>query len=193
MDKPLHIFIDTETTGLGHVANPPRDDAIIEIGIAYRNINNSIIRKSWLCNPGEKYFKDGYADEALSVSHISKEDILAARSPYEVRKDIKDYTIRIDKHTATFLFGKVTAPIFHAYNIPFDSVFLEKDPWSFHLTWGIDIMDLSRDYFGLPSSYRIRLSTSMNKLGIALDGEPHRASTDAVSAMLVYEAIMEAI
>ena len=184
MDKPLHIFIDTETTGLGHVANPPRDDAIIEIGIAYRNINNSIIRKSWLCNPGEKYLEDRYADEALSVSHISKEDIFASKSPQKVVENVVNLFASL---------GNGRAVVFHAYNIPFDSVFLKKEPWNLNLNWGIDVMDLSRDYFGLPPFYRIKLSTSMNKLGIVADGEPHRASTDAVSAMLVYEAIMEAI
>ena len=33
----IHIFLDTETTGLGHVAKYEiREDAVIEIGLAFR-------------------------------------------------------------------------------------------------------------------------------------------------------------
>jgi hypothetical protein len=35
----IDVFVDTETTGFGHVADPPRDDAIVEFGMAYNDLS----------------------------------------------------------------------------------------------------------------------------------------------------------
>lgn len=43
MREVIDVFFDVETTGLGHKANPPREDTILEIGMAYRAI-------SWYAN-----------------------------------------------------------------------------------------------------------------------------------------------
>ncbi len=180
MMPELHVFIDTETTGLGHVAKPPRDDRIIELGIAYRDNHNLIVRRSFLCNPGPEYFKDGYSDEAISVSNIGKKDILAAMPDYEVVMDVSNLFDTLNKQSNL---------IFHAYNIPFDSVFLKKEPWNFDLNWGIDVMNMAHDFFNLPDDWRISLRRSLELLNIIPQGQPHRADTDAVSTLMLYEEI----
>jgi inhibitor of KinA sporulation pathway (predicted exonuclease) len=50
-------------------------------------------------------------------------------------------------------------------------------------------MDVAHAFFDLPSDYKIGLKRSMERLGLKPIGEPHRAVTDAVSAMMVFESI----
>ena len=163
MSYELHIFIDTETTGLGHVATPQRDDAIIEIGIAYRDRHNFIRKKSYICNPGPEYFKNGHSDEALSVSKIDVGDILAAKPDYDVAIDARNLFNTLRQYQKL---------VFHAYNMPFDSVFLQKDPWNFDLTWGSDVMNMAHDFFNLPDDWRISLRRSLELLDIIPQGQP---------------------
>ena len=175
-----HIFIDTETTGLGPFANPRREDAIVEVGIAYR-INGRIERWGSLCNPGEKYFRNGRAEEALRVNQISLQDIADAPD---------SRTASMGLRSALKSIGEVEL---HAYNIPFDKAFLDLEPWniSMDFTWGEDVMDLSFNYFQLPQGYKIGLARTLERLGIRPDGDPHRAATDAVSALMAYERMRD--
>ncbi len=174
----VHVFIDTETTGLGHVANPRREDAIVEVGIAYR-INGRIERWGSICNPGEMYFRNGRAEEALNVNQISLNDITNA-----------PHSEIVSERLNTILKGIGEIEL-HAYNIPFDRVFLDMEPW--HLSdcfqWGDDVMDLAFNYFRLPQGYRIGLARTLERLGLRPDGAPHRAATDAVSALMAYERL----
>jgi len=174
----VHVFIDTETTGLGHRSNPPREDAIVEVGIAYR-INGHI--KSWgaICNPGKKYYADGRAKEAFAVNNIKEDEILNAEDSTAIANELK---IKLTEAGPILL---------HAYNIPFDKPFLEKEPWSLEANWGIDIMKMAHSYFKLPVNHRIRLETVLKSLNIVPDGIPHRAETDARTTLLAYEAMMK--
>lgn len=179
IENAIHVFVDTETTGLGHVASPPRGDAVVEIGIAYRAAG-VIVTRDWLCNPGAQYLMNGRASEALLVSHIKEEDILSSRPAVRIAKNLKNEMRELEKDTALPL-------VWHAYNIPFDRGFLEKSPWNLKVNWGEDVMDIAKSYFGLPDGYRISLAKTMEHLGIIPNGQPHRAVTDALSAMLAYE------
>ena len=174
----MHVFLDTETTGFGHMATPPREDAIIEIGVAYR-LNGSIVKWGSICNPGERYFINGRASEALKVNRISIDDILQAPDSFTVSERLKSMLNDLDE------------VVLHAYNIPFDRGFLDMKPWllSRLFRWGEDVMDLSFRYFKLPVGYRIGLARTLERLGIMPDGTPHRADTDAVSALMAYEKI----
>ena len=176
--KKIDVFVDTETTGFGHVANPPRDDAIVEIGVAYRQ-NGSVVRIGFLCNPGTKYYENGRAEQALSVNNIRIDDIIAASSDEIISKAIR------------VLLDSLGGVVLHSYNIPFDRPFLDRDPWQFsgRYQWGEDVMDVAHAFFDLPSDYKIGLKRSMERLGLKPIGEPHRAVTDAVSAMMVFESI----
>ena len=174
----VHVFIDTETTGLGHVALPRREDAIVEVGIAYR-INGRIVRWGSICNPGEMYFRDGRAEEALIVSKISLEDITDAPP-----------SVIVSERLNTILKGIGEIEL-HAYNIPFDRGFLDLDPWNISrdFRWGDDVMDLAFNYFQLPQGYKIGLARTLERLGLRPDGEAHQATTDAVSALMAYERL----
>ena len=173
----IDVFVDTETTGFGHVANPPRDDAIVEFGMAYR-LNGEIEKIGWLCNPGKKFFGDGRAAEAFAVNNIQVGDIVLSLSDKEVSRMAKD------------LLDSLGNVVLHSYNIPFDKPFLEKSPWNFgKYQWGKDVMDLAHNFFDLPQDYKIGLKRTLERLRLEPIGEPHRAVTDAVSAMIAYERI----
>jgi DNA polymerase III alpha subunit (gram-positive type) len=174
----VHVFIDTETTGLGHRSNPPREDAIVEVGIAYR-INGNI--KSWgaICNPGEKYYAYGRAKEAFAVNNIKEDEILNAEDSATIANELK---LRLNEAWPIQL---------HAYNIPFDKPFLIKEPWNLEADWGIDVMNMAHAYFKLPANSRIRLETVLKNLNIVPDGTPHRAETDARTTLLAYEAMLK--
>ena len=177
MDK-IDVCVDTETTGFGHVANPQREDAIVELGIAYR-FRGKIEKIGWVCNPGKRFFENGRAAQAFSVNNISLDDIVAAPSDKVISK------------TAKTLLDSLGNVVLHSYNIPFDKPFLEKKPWNFgKYQWGKDVMDLAHDFFDLPQDYKIGLKRTLERLRIVPIGEPHRAATDAVSAMMAYEVIL---
>ena len=172
----VHVFLDTETTGFGHMASPPREDAIIEVGVAYR-LNGSIVKWGSICNPGERYFINGRASEALRINQISIDDIFQAPNSFTVSERLKS------------MLNDLGEVVLHAYNIPFDKGFLDMEPWrlSSLFKWGEDVMDISFRYFQLPSGYKIGLAKTLERLGIMPDGTPHRADTDAVSALMAYE------
>ena len=177
----VHVFVDTETTGFGHVADPPRDDAIVEFGMAYR-LNGEIEKIGWLCNPGKRYYANGRASGALSTSQITEDEIEQALSDKEVSRMARD------------LLDSLGNVVLHSYNIPFDRPFLEKPPWSFNkYQWGDDVMDVAHHFFDLPWDYKIGLKRTLERLGLQPIGEPHRAVTDAVSAMMAYEFIKNKI
>ncbi len=175
---PVHVFIDTETTGLGHRATPPREDAIVEVGIAYR-INGNI--KSWgaICNPGKKYYADGRAKEAFAINNMKEDEILNAKDSTTIAGELN---LKLNEPGPILL---------HAYNIPFDKPFLLREPWNLEADWGIDVMKMAHSYFKLPVNYGIRLDTVLAKLNIVPDGISHRAETDAKSTLLAYEAMIK--
>ena len=176
----IDVFVDTETTGFGHVATPTRDDAIVELGMAYR-LNGEIQKIGWICNPGKAFYENGRAAGAFAVNNIQVEDIVLSLPDTEVSRMAKD------------LLDSIGNVVLHSYNIPFDKPFLDKDPWQFSskYEWGEDVMDVAHAFFDLPWDYKIGLKRSMERLGLKPIGEPHRAATDAVSAMMVFERIKE--
>ena len=193
----IHVFVDTETTGLGPFGDPPREDAIIEVGAAYRE-DGKIVTKSWFCNPGEKYFEKGRAVQALRINGNSMDNILSASDPFTVSRNLYNHltahiikTRNMPLDPTVFWQNYTSGFEFHAFNIPFDKFFLSQDPWYMgqYVKWGVDVMDLSHDFFDLPSDYKIGLKRTMERLGIVPHGEPHRAVTDAISALQVFEAI----
>ena len=180
----LHIFFDTETTGLGDLATPPREDAIVEVGMAYR-FDGKIITYGNVCKPYDYFFADGRADEALKVSGITMEEISKAKSEYDIAEEVRTILNKL-------ILVERQDIVLHSYNIPFDQSFLEDCPWSLGFyDWGEDVMDLAFRHFQLPTGYKIGLARTLERLGIKPQGKPHRAVTDAVSAMLVYEKIKE--
>lgn len=182
---PLHIFLDTETTGLGHVAKYEiREDAVVEIGLAFR-LDGEIYSRSWLCNPGERYFENGRADEALSVSHIPMDAILNAPSATEVAVHVKGFLANLH-----YPLTNRPIPILHSYNIGFDRPFLEKSPWYFEYDWGADPMLLAADIINPESGRWPRLEDAMHFFNINREGNAHSALSDAIAALKVHEACL---
>lgn len=182
---PLHIFLDTETTGLGHVAKYEiREDAVVEIGLAFR-LDGEIYSRSWLCNPGERYFENGRADEALSVSHIPMDAILNAPSATEVAVHVKGFLANLH-----YPLTNRPIPILHSYNIGFDRPFLEKSPWNFEYKWGEDPMLLAADIINPESGRWPRLEDAMHFFNINREGNAHSALSDAIAALKVHEACL---
>ena len=182
---PLHIFLDTETTGLGHVAKYEiREDAVIEIGLAFR-LDGDIYSRSWLCNPGEKYFQNGRADEALSVSKIPMDAIMNAPSATEVAVHVKGFLANLH-----YPLTNRPIPLFHSYNIAFDRPFLEKSPWNFEYKWGENPMLLAADIINPESGRWPRLEDAMHFFNINREGNAHSALSDAIAALKVHEACL---
>ena len=182
---PLHIFLDTETTGLGHVAKYEiREDAVVEIGLAFR-LDGEIYSRSWLCNPGEKYFQNGRADEALSVSKIPMDAIMNAPSATEVAVHVKGFLANLH-----YPLTNRPIPILHSYNIGFDRPFLEKSPWYFEYDWGADPMLLAADIINPESGRWPRLEDAMHFFNIKREGNAHSALSDAIAALKVHEACL---
>ena len=179
-DEELHMFVDTETTGLGHRDRPPRTDGIVQIAFAWRDSGRRVKRQSWFCNPGKKMLADNRAAEAFSKSNLKMEDIQSAPPARKVATEVR----RFLKETVD------SRAIFHAYHLAFDQPFLEASPWRLKLNWGADVMIMASKYLGY-SYDRLALEKALTRLGLdrLVKGPLHRANSDAYAALLVWEEI----
>ncbi|MBI5035927.1 hypothetical protein HZC09_01160 [Candidatus Micrarchaeota archaeon] len=174
------VVIDAETTGLGHHSKPPRPDAVVQVGMAYR-ANGRVRRWSTYCNPGAQYFAGGRADEALRVNGISLETIMSSPSVGEAAESL-GRQLRNVRPLAD-------AIEFRSFNKSFDLPFLSGDPWNLEqCTWGDCIMlDAQKHlrWYKWP-----KLSEAAEALGIEWpDGPAHDAAVDAHAALLVHEKV----
>lgn len=124
MNEKFVIAVDVETTGYGHIETPPREDAVIQIGLAYHEPDEEGSIYSWseLCNPGERYVRDGRADEALEISGFTVHQVLDAPSADEVAAEFWE-----EVEGAEQAHGALAE--FRAFNVDFDAPFLAKEPW----------------------------------------------------------------
>lgn len=173
-NKKIHIFLDTETTGLGPQAG--RRDQIIEIAFVW-NQNGKINTIQEFCNPGPEYLID--CDEALNIQGRTILDVLKFQDIYKAARKVKHSIMEIPGEK-----------IFHSWNIPFDRYFVEQSPWNLNLKWGEDPMVLASRYMGY-SYDRIALWKAVNFFEIEMpEGfQFHSALADAYMAMKIYEAI----
>lgn len=172
------VAIDTETTGLGHNAEPKRDDAVIQVGIAWRDTKGKLITWGSLCLPDPKYLLNGRAARALEVNKLKLKDILAAPKDKVVANTLKTKLKNI---------GKVEL---RAYNVSFDAPFLSKKPWNIpKAAWGPCIMRSVSKHFELGYG-NMKLEEALDKLELKKPkGNFHNAETDAVTALLIDEAL----
>lgn len=145
--------------------------------MAYRD-GSEIVSKSWLCKPDAKYFAFRRFEKALNVSHIKLEEIFESKEDTEVVKEVKKYIDNLGSNI-----------IMHSYNIKFDKKFLEDDPWNFTYQWGDDPMLLA-DKIMNKGRYP-HLYEAMENFNIQRKGNPHRAESDAVACLEVYEACLK--
>jgi DNA polymerase III epsilon subunit-like protein len=175
------VAIDTETTGLGYRAYPPRDDAIVQVGVAWRDATGKITTWGSLCFPGKEYFANGRAHEALKINGLSVKQIFSAEKDVLVASKLKRKIEEIGR-----AHKKETE--FRAYHNNFDRPFLEKKPWEISpKLWGPCIMKATGEYLGLD---RVNLGNALTNLGLEKPkGKLHNAEVDAHSALLIYEKI----
>lgn len=170
-----HIFIDTETTGLGPFGDVKRDDQIIEIAFVWSD-HGVIHYMQKRCNPGKEYLEN--AQEALDIQSRSMEEVLGFEDIHAVSNIIKEKLASLQNS------------VFHAWNIPFDRYFVEQKPWNLNLEWGNDPMVLASRDMGY-SYDRIALWKAVDFYGIGMPDSMkyHHAGSDAFLAMRVWEAI----
>ena len=180
VDASLQMFVDTETTGLGHIGKPPRTDGIVQIAFAWRDSGRKVKKQSWLCNPGKRMLADNRAVEAFSKSNLKMKDIQSAPAAREVATEVRHFLKEnVDSRV-----------IFHAYNRAFDQPFLEAIPWRLKLNWGNGVMIMASRYLGYTYD-RLALEKALAGLGLdgSVNGPRHRADSDACPALLVWEEI----
>lgn len=173
----IHVFCDTETTGLGPFGKPERKDQIIEVAFIWRE-GREIKYIQELFNPGLEYLIK--AGEALKIQGRTRGEVFGCQEMKEAR--IKVIT----------QLSYVSNPVYHSWNIPFDRFFLEQHPWNLYLEWGEDPMVLASRYMGY-SYDRIALWKAAEYFEIQLpeDYRWHTALADAYMAMKIWEAMQK--
>lgn len=174
------IVIDTETTDLG--AQRDREDAIVQVGAVAVRMGDIVDEFGSLCWPGERYFAGGRAERALEVSRISMEDLRRAPPDVAVADQLR---IWIETHLPAMI---------TAYNVPFDSPFLEAPPWELHrigIEWTTCIMQHTSAYLGEMGLNRrhpyygnwkwVRLANACHRMNVELT-RAHDAVADARAA-----------
>ncbi|MDP2717625.1 MAG: exonuclease domain-containing protein [Candidatus Micrarchaeota archaeon] len=175
------VAIDVETTGFGHAGRVARPDAVIQVGMAWRDEKGDVQRWSSYCNPGTHFLENGRAESALKVNGISEQTVLAALPAEKVAASFWDTVFGLD--------AKGDPVEFRAFNRAFDSVFLSAEPWRIPAQrWGACIM---LDAQARLQSYKWpKLDEAVVRLGLAWpDGPAHDAAVDAHAALLVHEKI----
>lgn len=179
------VVVDTETTGLGHMAKPPRRDGIVQVGLAYRDIDKVVRTWSVYCNPGDSLLRPGWADEALAVNGLTR-DRVRASPPVEVAAQQLHGRLAAIRQTS----GKSLE--LRAFNRDFDEPFLAAQPWSISQeSWGPCIMRQATVYLeGLGAGW-VGLRRATKRLGIVWPaGPPHDAGVDSHAALLVLEELL---
>ncbi len=175
------VVIDTETTGKGHKDNPPRVDAVVQVGIAWRGSDMKVKTWSEICNPGVQYYTNGRADGAFKVNGLSIDKIRKAKSAKQVAGKLHAQLEKIE--------FALNGPIeFRAYNKDFDQGFLSKTPWGIpEQKWGPCIMEATKMHL---QKRWVNLKDATLLLGIDSSGlHMHDAAHDAHAALLIHEKI----
>jgi hypothetical protein len=182
-ETPAIVVIDTETTGFGHFNRPPREDAIVQVGLSYRDVRGEVVTWGEYCNPGAQFVFPGWADEALKANGITRAQILQAPSSAKVASELQ---LRL-KAIQDDLRSQIQL---RSYNRDFDEPFLAANPWSVPTAaWGPCIMlDATRFLDGEDARW-VSLKTAMQRLRLEWPGRAHDARTDSHAALLVLEAI----
>ncbi len=176
------VIVDVETTGLGHKGRPPRPDAVVQVGMAWRAGKGKVKTWSSYCNPGKEFLEGGRAEQALRVNGIREETILNAEPIGKVAGAFWRQVGKIESKTCSSV-------EFRAYNRSFDEGFLSTTPWEIppH-RWSACIMLDATDC--LNRAKWLRLEEAMQALRIPWpEDRAHDAAVDAHAALLVHEKL----
>lgn len=167
------IAIDVETTGLGPNTNPPREDGIVQVGIAW-HVGDEILSTQWLTYPGPMMLENGRAAGAFRVNRLNEGEVRASPSAYHIAPKLHDllHELRPDG-----------GAILCSYNSPFDRWFLERSPWDLG-TWAWDACLMERAKVKYRVGYWLKLTDACARAGIPVDlGRAHGAAYDAELAL----------
>lgn len=187
MALTIRVVVDTETTGLG--VNTPggeRPDGVCEIGLAWRE-SGMLTSMKFECDPGEEFYKDGRADQALKVNGYTVAKLKTLPPSTTVADNVIAALTGIAKRTG----AKVRLA---AYNSPFDSWFLAQPPWMLEpdcgYDWEPDLMERAAKAAGVPAGengHRFTLKAAMAFAQIERFGKAHDAESDAIDALKLAE------
>jgi len=178
----LDVVIDVETTGLGQKAG--REDAIVEVGLAWRSNSGRVHTIGWLCNPGESYFEGGRADKALQINGLTKEQIFDAPLSEFVAQEVRHFRqYLVDHYQRVQLF---------AYNLEFEKSFLLQEPFDLNFSYGPCIMEKAKDKWN-PGGRFLKLTNAIRNVDdSAVDqllSDAHSAKADCHMALLLHETL----
>ena len=185
--SPL-LVLDFETTGF-----PGHDWArAIELGAVLLNERgDECATFGCLIRPD---ILDERADGALAINHIARADLEAADPTEAIAARFHDWYALLPDPNAP----AVRPPYVTSFNVDFDRVFAERMGLQLR-GWASCVMLRASDIMGaageLPRSrdgrgYRWpKLSHAAQFFGVTVDGEPHRAVTDARTAARIAVAI----
>lgn len=189
----LLVGLDLETTGLGPMARPPREDFVVEVGVAFETPAGL---ESWagVCNPGSAAFAGGRAQEAMRINGIADAELEDADSPEWV----------VAQMTGVLVHVAAGRPIHLVIcNAEFDQWYLDRIPafYAWRLRNRVKVSDAktrAEDYLtrrGDVEKWRGksgRLSTRdiVRALGVdAVEADAHRAARDARVAHMIWRKL----
>lgn len=185
-------ILDTETTGI--FGRDPWAEVIELAAVVLDTVTGADVHDApfqSLVRPMDPH--DPRSDEARAINKISVDDMLTAPSLIHVSADFLDWLYANEVDAVT------------SFNVAFDRAGLEKMRLRF-LRWDECIMLAAMPAMAAAGNLRERrwfdvstgvesivpslsLATCVSHYGIALDGDPHRALTDARAAADVWRHI----
>ena len=170
----MRAYIDVETSGMSR----KKGARIVEIGaILVTEQFVEVASLSMLVNPGEESLEGEGAPGAFDVNGLGPELL-------------REVTIAADAAKAFHEFVRpVLAEHFHAYNVQFDSRFMDIDPWNFSKdNWGECVMIAAKRAMGVGPFPKLQ-DAAMQLVDYEI-AQTHRALDDARLAMRVHKAIV---
>lgn len=185
----ISIFIDTETGGT------EKEHALLQLaGIVVEETGSILEVKEEFNFFIQPFPDDKVEDSALSVNHISREQLSTFLTPregyYKFNSILSKYCDKYNKLDKMFFVG---------YNSPFDSGFVrrffEKNGDNYYGSWfwtpDIDVMRqaawLLKDQRHLLPNFK--QETVAKYLGIEIEGDLHDALTDIKVTMKIYQKL----
>lgn len=177
-------YVDTETTGF----DPGGGATIIEVaGVVVDDKWKELRSYEAIVNVGEEALAYKYAAQAMEISGITKEEVLAGKHPATAAMELEKFLEGVDT--------------VHAFNNQFDQRFLGGDPWFLALErWGDCVMLAAMNPMGdagaLPERYGKykwpKLSEAVEFYKVKVKGPAHRALTDVRRTVQVHKKILTA-
>ena len=178
------VVVDTETTGLGHMGDFPRPDAVVQVGYAHRDSKGRVQRWAQFCNPGAEFLAHGRASEAFRVNGLTLNQVLRAPPAREVAKVFHRRLRAVEAETGRPI-------VLRSYNRDFDEPFLRVAPWNVPSEWwGPCIMKQAANHVNGLGGRWMKLGVAVDRLGLQWpSGQAHTAAVDAHAALLIHEAL----